>query len=237
MSTDTTPAQAFADALAAFQSELPHIGKGQTADTGSYSYDYADLTAISEAALPLLARLGLSFSAKPTMIDGAFLLHYTLRHVAGHEDAGYYPLPDPVRSSPQQIGSAITYGRRYCLCAVTGIAPGGEDDDGAKANDARSADLRRRKDGHIDQRAFYGGGKKAQRGPADDDMWQGPVPVESMDAAQLRTEIGQWAKANGKDLADVEAEFFAAMDANIRSADEALLRVFVEHNCRQAVSA
>lgn len=235
--TDTTPAAAFAAALAAFQAEIPHVDKGQTADTGSYSYDYADLTSITEAALPLLAKHGLSFSAKPTLHDGMFVLDYELLHKDGHGEGGMYPLPDPARSSAQQIGSAITYGRRYCLCAVTGIAPGGEDDDGAKANDARSADLRRRKDGHIDQRAFYGGGKKAQRGPADDDMWQGPVPVESMDAAQLRTEIGQWAKANGKDLADVEAEFFAAMDANIRSADEALLRVFVEHNCRQAVSA
>lgn len=144
--TDTTPATAYAAALAAFQAEIPHVGKGQTAsvksDKGSYSYDYADLTTITEAAFPLLTKHGLAFSAKPTLHDGAFVLDYELMHESGHREGGCYPLPDPARSSPQQIGSAITYGRRYCLCAVTGIAPGGEDDDGQRAADARSVERR-----------------------------------------------------------------------------------------------
>lgn len=136
--TDTAPEAAFAAALAEFQAELPHVGKGQTADTGSYTYDYADLTGITEAAFPKLAEHGLSFVTKPTVReDGRFVLHYALKHKGGHEEAGDYPLP--ANGSPQQIGSAITYGRRYCLCAVTGIAPGGDDDDGRGAADTRIA--------------------------------------------------------------------------------------------------
>ena len=42
----------------------------------------------------------------------------------------------PQSGSPQDIGKAITYARRYALCAVTGLAPGGDDDDGKSATDA-----------------------------------------------------------------------------------------------------
>lgn len=142
--SDKTPEQQFADALAAFQSEVPAIRKGNTAtvrsDKGNYSYDYADLTDITEAALPLLAKQGLSFIATPTVTDHGFVLRYALLHVAGHRESGDFPLPDPSKYGAQQIGSWLTYSRRYALCAVTGIAPGGDDDDGERAKDARAAE-------------------------------------------------------------------------------------------------
>ena len=140
--SDLTAQQEFAAALARFQSNLPKIGKDQTAtvksDKGSYTYDYADLALIQSITLPLLTAEGLSFSAKPTLSSDGFVLRYALRHSGGHEDGGDYPLPDPARSSPQQIGSAITYGRRYTFCAVTGVAPSGEDDDGQTAAESRA---------------------------------------------------------------------------------------------------
>ena len=151
MSSPAGAEEQFNAALSAFQAELPHVEKANTAqvksDKGAYSYDYADLTAVTEAATPLLGKHGLSFTVKPTLHpDHGFVLHYSLRHAGGHKEEGHYPLPDPTKSSAQQIGSAITYGRRYCLCALTGIAPGGEDDDGAKANDARAATPRSRRE-------------------------------------------------------------------------------------------
>lgn len=136
--SDTTALQEFAGALARFQEKLPHVGKDQKANTGTYSYEYADLSSIQSVTLPLLAAEGFSFSAKPTLSENGFVLRYALRHEAGHEDGGDYPLPDPARSTPQQIGSAITYGRRYAFCAVTGVAPSGEDDDGQSATDSRA---------------------------------------------------------------------------------------------------
>jgi len=142
---DRKAQQEFATALARFQAAIPHVGKDLTAtvksDKGNYTYDYADLSVIQTIALPLLAAEGLSFSAKPTLSDGTFVLRYTLRHSGGHEDSGDYPLPDPAKSSPQQIGSAITYGRRYAFCAVTGVAPSGEDDDGKTAADSRARNV------------------------------------------------------------------------------------------------
>lgn len=134
----------FATALAAFQAELPNVSKDQTARAGSYSYSFADLTKITEAALPLLARHGLSWTAMPTLLpDLGFVLHCSLLHVGGHREDGNYPLPDQSKHSAQEIGSALTYARRYALCAATGIAPGGEDDDGQAASQARSAPRQR----------------------------------------------------------------------------------------------
>lgn len=122
--------KSLAEALAMLQTRLPEIKKDQTANTGSYSYTYADLAQVSRAVLPVLGGLGLSFSAKPTMSNGQFVLAYRLLHVNGDEDTGEYPLP--TGGTPQSMGSAITYARRYCLCAVTGVAPE-DDDDGAAA--------------------------------------------------------------------------------------------------------
>jgi hypothetical protein len=121
-----------ASALAAFQAELPRLGKGNTADAGTYKYKYADLADVSMVVLPLLGKHGLSFSAKPTLdATGKFVLEYALRHAGGESDGGVYPLPT---GRPQEVGSAITYARRYALSAMTGIAPDG-DDDGATAPD------------------------------------------------------------------------------------------------------
>lgn len=128
-----------AQALAAFQAEVPKVEKGATAKVetktgGTYTYAYADLAVVTAIGMPKLGSHGLSFSAKPTMIGGAFVLHYKLSHESGETDEGLYPLPDPTGAKPQEIGSAITYARRYSFCAVTGLAPGDDDDDAAAAN-------------------------------------------------------------------------------------------------------
>lgn len=136
--TATKPSDMPADmaaALAALQTQLPHVSKGETADAGSYKYSYAGLGRVTRELLPIMGRLGLSFSCKPTINpEGKFVLSYKLRHVCGDEDAGEWPLPN---GSPQQIGSAISYGRRYTLLAVTGLAPDDDDDDGKAAADTR----------------------------------------------------------------------------------------------------
>lgn len=135
---DLTPLQEFAKALASFQAEIPNVGKDQTAtvksDKGQYSYSFADLTKITDRAFPLLSKHGFAWMVMPSVKEGDFGLVYKLMHVGGHVEEGFYPIP---KGTAQQTGSAITYGRRYCLCAATGIAPGGEDDDGARASEVQ----------------------------------------------------------------------------------------------------
>lgn len=133
--TRTLPHVEHADlptALAAFQAEVPTIRKGNEAKVasqkGSFTYAYADLSDVTEKVMPLLGRHGLSFAVTPTQTKRGFVLKYALRHESGGALRGTYPLP-PATTAPQQLGSAITYARRYVLCAVTGVAPGGDDDD------------------------------------------------------------------------------------------------------------
>lgn len=130
----TTKHPTLAAALAAFQLEVPTIAKGNTAAVFG-GYKYADLTDVTQVVLPLLGKHGLAFSAAPTYdSDGRFVLAYALMHEDGGEVRGTYPLP--ANGKPQDIGSAITYARRYALTAVTGVAPGGDDDNAAAAQKA-----------------------------------------------------------------------------------------------------
>lgn len=133
--------QSLAAALAELQQHLPRISKDSAAvvetKTGrTYGYKYADLATISAALLPIMGKLGLSFTACPTMDDGQFVLKYALRWSGEHGSqyiGGSYPLPS---STPQTMGGAITYARRYCLLAVTGAAPDEDDDDAQAAEQA-----------------------------------------------------------------------------------------------------
>jgi hypothetical protein len=88
---------------------------------------YADLAAVFEAVRKPLADNSLAITQTTEMRDGAFLLVTKLRHATGQWIASEYPLP--LNAKPQELGSALTYARRYSLSALTGIAAD-EDDDG-----------------------------------------------------------------------------------------------------------
>ncbi|UDL16242.1 ERF family ssDNA binding protein [Microbacterium phage Kozie] len=124
----------FATALAAFQRNLPSVRKGNTAqvksDKGSYSYDYADLTDVSEIVLPALGAVGLAWhTGLDTDEHGNVVVTWELIHGAsGTGRQGRLPA-GRAGANWQSLGSAITYARRYALTAATGVAPGGDDDD------------------------------------------------------------------------------------------------------------
>jgi hypothetical protein len=136
----TGPVGGLAAALANVQAECPEVVKKERAriegkeGRRSYEYSYADLAAVTRAVLPILGKNGLAWITKPTLADGRMVLHYKLSHTSGECEEGFYPLPD--RGSPQDMGGAITYARRYALCAVTGVAPDEDDDDAAAATAA-----------------------------------------------------------------------------------------------------
>lgn len=127
-----------ATALVAFQSNLPKIRRTETAKVGTYSYDYASLDKITPIIFKELSAVGLAYTAAPTVIDGTFGLYAQLVHTSGEAIGGLYPLGNP-NARAQDIGSAITYARRYALLALTGVQPDDEDDDGAAASDAQAA--------------------------------------------------------------------------------------------------
>src|ERR1700677_808759 len=109
------PCKPLAEALAALQARLPRVAKtSEGQERGGKKDKYADLADIPAVLLPLLADLGLSFVACPTLADDMehrFVLRYRLMHPSGEEIFAHSPLPST--GPPQQVGSAITYARRY----------------------------------------------------------------------------------------------------------------------------
>jgi len=132
-----------ASALAEVQQHLPKIRKNETGRVSgttkdgqpfSYEYAYADLSDITDEIMPILGKNGLAFTASPRFINGTLVLVCELLHEAGESRIAEWPLPQS--GKPQDLGSAMTYGRRYTLCAMTGVAPGGDDDDAHAAQRA-----------------------------------------------------------------------------------------------------
>ena len=126
-------------ALVAFQSVIPKVAKDATADTGKYSYGYATLDKLVEVIFPLLTNVGIAYVTAPDVreSDGIFGLRAKLVHESGEEIGGFYPLGNP-NNPAQAIGSSISYARRYALLSLTGVAPAGEDDDGAAGSAAQA---------------------------------------------------------------------------------------------------
>lgn len=141
MATTTAKAhENLAVALAAFQAEVPSVGKSKTANVptksgGSYSYRYADLADLTAAAFPLLVKHGLAFTACPRLTEGGgYELVGRLMHTSGESIEGALPL---FGRTSQEIGSSITYNRRYLIGCLTGLVTD-DDDDGAASQGART---------------------------------------------------------------------------------------------------
>lgn len=122
---------AWIEAFTKAQGDFPTIGKDSTVNTGSFTYKYASLPDIFDLVNPVLRRHDLVLSQSVGGTDGTIAVETRIAHKSGHVER-YGPLVMKVSADPKSVGSAITYARRYALCAALGIAPD-EDDDGAKA--------------------------------------------------------------------------------------------------------
>lgn len=95
---------------------------------------YATLAQVRDTTAPVLAKHGLAVIQVTDMIDGALVLVTRLVHKSGQWIEGVYPI---AIGKPQDMGSALTYGRRYSLSGICGIASE-EDDDGNEGQKAES---------------------------------------------------------------------------------------------------
>ena len=116
-------------ALAAFQGEVKDPSKDGKANYGKY----VQLNGLLETIRPALSKHGLSFLQFPGGDGQVITITTLLMHTSGE-----WIESDPFclkaqRVDPQGAGSAVTYGRRYSLSSVLGVA-WDEDDDGNKAS-------------------------------------------------------------------------------------------------------
>ncbi len=138
----------FAVAMAKAQGD---IGKAhKDCENPFYHSTYADLSAVADACMSALNENGISVLQPFEMVDNKLELETVFLHESGewvssklilHPDIPLYiktaygepvPAPKDLKPTPQAVGSALTYGRRYMLAAMAGVAP--SDDDGNLAS-------------------------------------------------------------------------------------------------------
>lgn len=115
-----------AKALNIFQGKLKAVKKDGV--NPFFKTHYATLDAIWEAIREPLSTNGLAITQTlGQSSDGKALLDTTLLHTSGEWLSGSMLL-NPVKEDPQGLGSAISYARRYSLCAMLGIVADEDDD-------------------------------------------------------------------------------------------------------------
>ena len=125
-----------AAALVKFQGEVESPKKSVENDAfkkGGKALKYADLDAIIKTVTPALAKNGLSqHQFTDTDIENkavkitTMILHESGQYFFG--DTLVLPAESFGKFNAQTVGSAITYGRRYSLSAILGIASENDDD-------------------------------------------------------------------------------------------------------------
>jgi len=94
---------------------------------GHHKNSYADLTAVLDSVVPVFTLKGL---AVIQMVEGTTLVT-TLAHTSGEFISSAADIPP--HANAQQLGSALTYLRRYTVQALAAIAAD-DDDDGQAAS-------------------------------------------------------------------------------------------------------
>lgn len=124
---------AIAAALAKAQGEIQNPTKNKT--NPHFRSSYADLAGGLDTIRPTLAKHGLSV-VQMTHLDGDMVtLHTRVLHTSGQWLESVYPVCRTTKH--QEMGSALTYARRYALFAMIGVAGEEDDDDGNTAATAR----------------------------------------------------------------------------------------------------
>lgn len=101
---------------------------------GTLRYSYADLGDALETCRACLNKHEIAVVQMPAATARNGIEVTTMLVHSSGEWIRSTPLFMPVSGGAQDVGSAITYARRYSLLAMVGLAP--EDDDGRKAQDA-----------------------------------------------------------------------------------------------------
>jgi hypothetical protein len=122
-------------ALSKAQSEMSGATKDST--NPFFKSNYADLESVWTSIRGPLTKNGLSIIQITTIGEnGRLELITTLGHSSGQSIFGTYPIISK-DNSPQALGSAISYARRYTLAAMVGVVQ--VDDDGNMATKGTEA--------------------------------------------------------------------------------------------------
>lgn len=205
----TEARKAYVKAMAGFKSEPITIRRSKevgyrTREGDLVGYSHAELSDVTDAVGPAMAKHGLSFAWNILQGNGLITVECVITHELGHSEKVVMSGP-PDNSGKknviQQTASTITYLQRYTLLAVTGMSTKGMDDDGAGGSDDAPAT------GNQPQR-------QQQEAPAT-------YPQERFDAnkAAWRETIKAGKKTPGQMIAFIESKGMPLTDAQKNTID------------------
>lgn len=120
---------ALASAMSAAQGEIENATKDSKND--HFRNRYASLAAVLDEIRPVFSKHGLVLTQDPVYEGELVGVATTVAHKSGQWKRSVL-LCKPAKSGPQEIGSVLTYFRRYGAAAVAGISQ--EDDDAERGS-------------------------------------------------------------------------------------------------------
>ena len=114
------------------QGEIKNLAPNKS----GYGYNYVDLAEIIDNVKPILLKNSIIVIQSVGTAEGGVSITTRLQHISGEWIQDTFALPALVQksmNSVQGMGASITYGRRYGISAMLGIATD-EDTDGTMKN-------------------------------------------------------------------------------------------------------
>lgn len=231
-------------AVAKAQGEIGGAKKDST--NPHFKSKYADLASARDAVQGPLSKNGLALIQWPRTVNNGVEIETWLGHASGQYMTGTLCMPC-AKMDAHGVGSAITYGRRYALMAVTGVAP--EDDDGNAAGGDRDEAGRphfRPERRQMPVQSSANGRQMAAADPqlVDHDRPKGTLPakdgkeaasaikrvewvkkaIDGFKTAQTKDELTEWWKTETDRLAVIETAMPAEYERLLAAYDAAIDR-------------
>jgi hypothetical protein len=154
-----------------------------------FKSSYVDLSDGLTALRECFSKHDLSFIQGTSVMDGVIILNTRIVHKGGQYIESDYPVGG--FGKPQEMGSAMTYARRYSLFAMVGIA--GEDDDDGNAAQAVE---------NPPAKAAKASGKQMEPGLKPDDSTNLLGVIKgAMDMCQTSDDLATWTTDNKDKIA------------------------------------
>ncbi len=128
-----------ATALAVAQGQIESASKDAT--NPHFRSKYADFDSVRDAVKKPLSSNGIAFLQFPRIVEGGVEVETLLVHGESGQSVSEVLFVPLGQITPQAIGSAITYLRRYSLQTIVGVSAG-EDDDGNAAEKVADRNFR-----------------------------------------------------------------------------------------------
>lgn len=163
----------------------------------NYKFEYTTFDAIIEHVREPLTTNGLWFFQSIEVADGGNTLRTTLTHSSGQWISGNVKIPQAGKM--QELGSALTYLRRYALSSLLGIAS--EDDDDANSADGNLVEAKKDKP-PLSGVQPQGGSQPAPDKKAQANQW-GAVALKTIEGSTSYDDLGAWHRKYADTIASV----------------------------------